>query len=80
MSAIQSTFGGLKIIASTMAREVRDEWKVERHPTLKKRRNWRVVKHHIDRAGCYRMGNTLIMHPELITRLKSEAMLKGVLL
>lgn len=62
---------GLKIIPHALAREVRDEFRVERHPTAKRRRRWRVVKHHIDRPGCYQVGNVLYMHPELLARLKT---------
>ena len=60
---------GLKIVPHTLAREVRDEWRVEKHPIPKRRRKWRVVKHHIDRPGCFQMGDTLYMHPDLIAKL-----------
>lgn len=68
-----NTLFGMKIISHPLAREVRDEWKAERHPTPKKRRRWRVVKHHIDRPGCYRIGDTLYMHPELFAKLSAAA-------
>lgn len=61
---------GLKIVAHPLAREVRDEWRVEAHPIRKRRRNWRVVKHHIDRPGAYQIGNTIYMHPDLVAKLK----------
>lgn len=61
---------GVRVVAHPLAREVRDEWKVERHPIPKKRRQWRVVKHHIDRPGAYQIGNTIYMHPDLVAKLK----------
>ena len=63
---------GLKIVPHQLAREVRDEWRVEKHPTQKRRRQWRVVKHHIDRPGAYKMGSTIYMHPELVDLLRSQ--------
>jgi hypothetical protein len=73
---------GMRVVPHPLAREVRDEWKVERHPTPKKRRQWRVVKHHIDRPGCYQVGDTFYMHPELMEKLRhatvpSNAELRG---
>ena len=56
---------GLQIVYSPVAREVRTWFTVERTAIKKRRRGWRVVKHHIDRPGCYRMGNTLVMHPDV---------------
>ena len=61
---------GVKIVPHALAREVRDEWKVEAHPTRKRRRNWRVVKRRIDRPGAYQIGNTIYMHPDLVEKLK----------
>ncbi len=60
----------IKIVSHPLAREVRDEWKVEAHPTQKRRRGWRVVKHHIDRPGCYQVRDVLYMHPDLVAKLK----------
>ncbi len=61
---------GLKIVPHSLAREVRDEWKIEACQTRKRRRNWRVVKHHIDRPGAYQIGSTIYMHPDLVAKLK----------
>jgi hypothetical protein len=63
------SFKGLNIIPHQLAIEVRTEWLVQRHPIAKKRKQWQVVKHRIDRPGCYQVGNTLYMHPELIDKL-----------
>ena len=61
---------GLNIVLHPLAREVRDEWRVERHPIPKRRRRWRVVKHRIDRPGAYQIGNTIYMHPDLVEKLR----------
>jgi hypothetical protein len=53
-----------------MAREVRTEWRIEKHPTKKRRKQWHVVKHTIDRPGMYRAGNTIYAHPEIVAQLR----------
>lgn len=60
---------GLKIVPHQLAREVRDEWRVERHSTRKKRRNWRAVKRRIDRPGAFQVGDVIYMHPDLVAKL-----------
>ena len=64
------TIYGLDVVSAPMAREVRTEWRIERNPRKKRRRNWLVVKHQIDRPAMYRSGNTLFVHPELLAKLK----------
>lgn len=64
---------GMRVVSSLLARDVRDEFRVERNPIKKRRRGWLVVKHRIDRPGCYRVGDTLYMHPDLIARLQRVA-------
>ena len=64
-----TNIGGKPIYPSEFAREVRDEFRVERMPIAKRRRNWRVVKHHIDRPGCFMTANAIFMHPDLIAKL-----------
>lgn len=61
---------GLRIVAHPLAREVRDEWRVEAMPIRKRRNNWRVVKHRIDRPGMYQVGNTIYAHPEIVEQLR----------
>jgi hypothetical protein len=63
-------FQGLAVVPSPHAREVRIEFRVERMPIKKRRRGWRVVRHQIDRPGCYRAGNILFIHPELLESMK----------
>ena len=63
-------FSGMRIVQHSLAVTVRDEWKVERHPIKKKRRQWRVAKHRITTPSCYQVGDTLYMHPELVERLR----------
>lgn len=64
-------FNGLRIITNTLAREVRTEFKVAPWPTRKKRRGWKVQRIEINRPGCYRMGDTLVMHPDLYEKLRA---------
>ena len=61
---------GLKIFANPLVREVRDEWTVEPMPIKKRRRNWRMVKRHIDRPSVIQMGDVFFAHPEIIEKLK----------
>lgn len=60
---------GFTIIPHPLAREVRDEFRVERCQIPKRRRRWRVVKHRIDRPGAYQCGDVIYMHPELVAKL-----------
>lgn len=63
---------GLKVVSSPYAREIRDEYRVERVPIPKRRRRWRVVKHHIDRPCAYILtGGTAVLHPELLAALRN---------
>lgn len=61
---------GMQIVPHQLAREVRDEWRVEKNPIQKRRRGWRVVKHRIDRPGAYQIGNVIYMHPDLFSELQ----------
>jgi len=65
-------FNGLQIIASPLARDVRTEFKVARWPLRKKRSSWMVQRIEINRPGCWQVGDTLYMHPELIAKLRAN--------
>lgn len=71
---------GLNIVSSPYAREIRDEYRVEPNPIRKRRRNWRIVKHHIDRPAVFmintaflsldgRGGPQLVAHPDVMAML-----------
>jgi hypothetical protein len=62
-------FNGLRIIPHPLAREVRVEFRIERHPIAKRRRRWRVRRVEIIRPGCIQTGGILYMHPDLIAKL-----------
>lgn len=66
-----STLFGLDIVPQPRAVRVTFEHRVERHPTKKRRRNWRVVKHRIEKPCAYQVGRTVYMHPDLIAKLRS---------
>ena len=55
---------GMPVISNPFAREIRDEFHVEKSTIKKRRRNWMVVKHHIDKPGIYLMdGRVYVAHP-----------------
>lgn len=61
---------GLHIVPHTLARDIRTEFKVSRWATRdKKRKGWRVMRLDINRPGCWKIGDTLYMHPDLIAKL-----------
>ena len=64
---------GLKIVPNTLARDVRTEFKVARcEPYNRKRKRYYVQRIEINRAGCWRVGDTLYMHPELIAAMPEQ--------
>lgn len=60
--------GGMNIVPHPLA--VTRRMEVQRHPIKKRRRNWSVVR--VERPGCYQIGNTFYMHPELVQKLKEH--------
>ena len=64
--------GGLSIVPHAFAREVRDEYSVVKWPIKKRRRNWRVVKTHIDRPAAFVCGSIVYMHPSLVDQLRDH--------
>ena len=65
---------GMNVVSTQMAREVRTEWRVERHPTKKRRKQWRVVKHEINRPCAYQSGNTIYAHPAVIEQMRLQSL------
>lgn len=65
---------GIKIVPHLLARDRRTEFKVARcGPPGKKRRRYFVQCIDIDRPGCWQIGGTLYMHPDLIAKLPRAA-------
>ena len=62
----------MNIVPHVLAREVRDTFTIERNPIKKRRRNWRVVKHRIDRPGAFVCGDVIYMHPDLVAKLRAQ--------
>lgn len=63
---------GMSVVPHSLARDIRTEFKVTTWATRdKKRKNYRVMRLEINRPGCWQIGNTLYMHPELIAKLKT---------
>lgn len=62
---------GLKVVPHQLAIEVRTEFKVTSCSTrYKKRKGWRVLRTEVRRPGCFQVGDTLYMHPDLVAKLK----------
>ena len=63
---------GLKIVPHPLAIDKRTEFKVAPWPgsNRKRRKNWRVMRIEITRPGCWQVGNTLYMHPDLVAKLQ----------
>ncbi len=61
---------GLSVVQNPYAVRRWVEFKVEPWPTRKRRRNWRVRRYERSEPGCYQVGSTLYMHPELFAKLK----------
>jgi len=61
---------GNLVHSSPFCVKVEVTWRVERHATKKRRRNWRVVRHQRDVPCAYRMADgRLVMHPDLYRQL-----------
>lgn len=74
--------GGVPVMISKLASEVLEEFHVERVGIRKRRRNWRVVKHYIEKPCAYMVscidfgfsgGEILIVHPEVLERMRGAA-------
>jgi hypothetical protein len=59
-------FGGLPIVPHQWA--VRTVHRVVRHPTRKRRRNWRVVR--VTEPCAFQVGGVLYVHPSLVDKLR----------
>lgn len=69
-----NTLAGLKIVPHPLARDVRTEFKVERTGAPnRKRKRYFVKRIEINRPGCWQVGDTLYMHPELVSKLRKAA-------
>jgi hypothetical protein len=63
--------GGVRVVKSLLAETVTVRHKVVRHPILKRRRNWRVVRIEEHKPAAYMIGgHTLVIHPLLMCELK----------
>lgn len=63
---------GLKIIPNSLAYQVKVEWRLERHPTQKRRRNWRAKEYRTKTPCCFVSGGVCYMHPDLFAKLKEQ--------
>ena len=64
---------GISITASALAVHSFTEFRVVRISSRKRRKAWRVDRVVTERPACYQMGNTLVMHPSLVAKLKEGA-------
>ena len=61
---------GMRIVSHELARDRRTLFQVTPWGARKKKRKgWRVTEVTIDRPACFKVGDTLYMHPELIAKL-----------
>lgn len=67
-----NAWAGMRIITNPLAREVRTEFKVTPWPLRKRRKSWMVRRVEINRPGCYALGDTLVMHPELYAKIAAQ--------
>lgn len=66
---------GMTIVPHPLARDRRTEFRVTSWAAgkAKRRKNWRVLRVEIDRPGCWQVGDTFYMHPDLIAKLSRAA-------
>ena len=70
-----SLLSGIRIVSSPLATTRKVWFTVERHGMLKRRRNWKSVRHETQNPAAYKdVSGTIYMHPELYAKLKAETL------
>ena len=65
-------FNGMQILVNPLAMECRTVYRVQPAAIRKRRRGYRVVREEIRRPGAYQMGGTLVVHPDIFEKIKSQ--------
>lgn len=65
-------FNGMQILVNPLAMECRTVYRVQPVGIRKRRRGYRVVREEIRRPGAWKMGSTLVVHPDIFEKIKSQ--------
>lgn len=63
---------GLSIVPHNLALDTFTEFRVQKQPIQKRRKNWRVVKYTVTKPGCWIAGGIVYMHPTLFVKIKES--------
>ena len=66
-----NALNGVKVVSSSLAIELTHEFRIEKHPIQKRRKQWRIVKHHIEIPKAFMINGICYMYPLLIEKLKA---------
>lgn len=65
---------GLRIVSHPLAVTTEVKWVLTKHPTQKRRRNWRAVRTTIEKPAAWKTADgTIYMHPALYAMLTAYA-------
>lgn len=66
-------FAGLRLVPHPLAESVEVKWVLEKHPTQKRRRNWRPVRTETRTPCAFKTADgTLYVHPTIYAQLKNQ--------
>lgn len=65
---------GVRVFSNPLCVQTVVTWRVERHQTMKRRRNWRVVRHEENKPCAFKLADgSVVMHPTLYAQLTQQA-------
>lgn len=70
---MQPTFCGIPVFSSPLAEQVVYHWEVQKHPTKKRRRNWKPVRVEERKPCAYQTPMGIFMHPTLYAKLREHS-------
>lgn len=65
---------GLRIYQSPLVTTTEVRWVLEKHPTQKRRRNWRPVRTEVQKPAAYKTAEGIFMHPDLYAQLPKKVL------